>query len=260
MSRKSIQIIVLIIFCWLLLLNKGSANDQQKSFEQKQSVNLYAYHLKPPFIVDKNNKIGLYYDFADYLNKNSQHYLFETIFIPRKRIEKMLEDDNFDGLLLGVSPVWFKDKEEKKYLWTSSFYRDRDEVISSVTQPIEYSQPQSLTGHIFGGVRGFYYFGINELVATGKIKRQDTIGEAELLDMVRYKRVDAAIISRSTFDFLTVSQFDRQAFHLSEKPHDEFERRILVPHQYVTIYQHINDILNDISTDPDWHNILEQYN
>ncbi len=225
----------------------------------KQAVNIYVYHLMPPFIVDKNKHSGLYYDFADYLNRLSSDYVFETIFVPRKRLDKMLKDRQLDGVLLGVSPIWFKDKNEQKYLWTHSFYHDRDEVISHASLPIEYEQPSSFSGKVFGGVRGFYYFGLNELVASGKIKRQDTIGERELLTMLAYKRIDAAIVSRSTFEYLTAAEFDKNSFHLSAKPHDVFERRILIPRQYSEIFNYLDPIMINLEADPRWQKVLAKY-
>jgi len=77
---------------------------------QKINVDVFVYHLKPPFIVSNTNKLGLYFDFSAYLNSKTDKYHFETVFVPRKRIEIMLDSDKFEGILLGVNPVWFKDK------------------------------------------------------------------------------------------------------------------------------------------------------
>ncbi len=90
--------------------------------KQKVNVDVFVYHLKPPFIVSNTNKLGLYFDFSDYLNTKSDNYHFETFFVPRKRIETTLLSGNLNGVLLGVSPVWFDDKEETKFLWTSNVY------------------------------------------------------------------------------------------------------------------------------------------
>lgn len=226
----------------------------------KTIVNVYAYHLKPPFIINLDKKEGLYYDFVDYLNRNSDKYAFKFNFIPRKRVELLLENNTLDGILIGVNPVWFKDKSETKYLWSSRFLTDRDDVVSHATKPVEYGNNQALIGKVFGGVRGYYYYGISELIKEGKITRQDTIGEPELLSMLLLKRVDAIIISNSTFSYLTLNGFDPKFFHISKKPHDMFERRVLVPLAMKDIYSDIENLVLKSTADTEWQTAIQQYN
>ncbi|AOW77902.1 hypothetical protein A3Q34_14245 [Colwellia sp. PAMC 20917] len=97
-------------------------------------------------------------------------------------------------------------------------FTDQDEVISLENKPIEYSDPSSLENLAFGGVRGFYYYGINELVAKKRINRSDTISEQALLNMLISKRIDSAIISQSTFDYIIRQSKNRDLFHLSLNP------------------------------------------
>jgi len=227
--------------------------------EQKINVDVYVYHLKPPFIVSDTYELGLYFDFSDYLNSKSNKYHFETVFVPRKRIDIMLKNNSFNGVLLGVNPLWFKDNTETKYLWTSNFYQDQDEVVSLHEKPIEYNEANSLFGQVLGGVRGFYYFGIDELVSQGEISRVDTIGEYELLQMLMFKRIDVGIISRSTLSYLTKAKGWQNKFHVSKQPHDKYQRRILVPRHCVDIYEEIAPIVDNLANDPEWESILQKY-
>ncbi len=227
--------------------------------KQKINVDVFVYHLKPPFIVSNTNKLGLYFDFSDYLNTKSNKYHFETVFVPRKRIETMISSKKFDGILLGVNPLWFKDKAETKYLWTSNFYQDRDEIVSLPEEAFEYTTPMSLSGKILGGVRGFYYFGIDELVSKGEITRYDTIGEYELLQMIMLKRVDVGIVSRSTLKYLSKAKNWQNKFYLSQNPHDKYQRRVLVPHNNKAIYDEISPIIDNLDNDSVWQEILKKY-
>jgi polar amino acid transport system substrate-binding protein len=229
------------------------------SAEQKENVDVYVYHLKPPFIVNNSYELGLYFDFSSYLNSKSEKYHFKTIFVPRKRIESMLTMDKLDGILLGVSPVWFKDKAETKFLWTEGVYQDQDEVVSLAQNPIEYTGPKSLVGKVLGGVRGFYYYGISEKVSEGLISRHDTIGEYELLQMIMLKRVDVGIVSRSTLQYLIKAKNLQNKFYLSKQPHDKYHRRILIPHDKRAIYDEITPIIDQMSDDSYWLQILEKY-
>ncbi len=205
------------------------------------------------------NKLGLYFDFSDYLSARSEKYHFDTVFVPRKRIETMLDSGKFDGILLGVNPVWFKDKAETKYLWTGNFYQDQDEIVSLPETAFEYTDPMSLSGKVLGGVRGFYYFGIDELVNKGEISRYDTIGEYELLQMLLLKRVDVGIVSRSTLKYLSKAKNWQGNFYLSKNPHDQYQRRVLVLKKDKAIYDEISLVIDNLDNDSAWQEVLSKY-
>jgi len=243
---------LLSLFCWFIFSTQAIGKD-------KINVDVYVYHLKPPFIVSNTNMLGLYFDFSDYLNTKTDKYHFETVFVPRKRVETMLATKKLNGILLGVNPVWFKDKSETQYLWTGNIYQDKDEFVSLLESPVEYSGAESLAGKVLGGIRGFYYFGIDEQVKQGEITRYDTIGEYELLQMVLLKRIDVGIVSRSTLDYLVKAKGWQDRFYISKQPHDKFERRVLVPHDKKDIYNEIFPIINEMNKDQFWKLILKQY-
>jgi len=243
---------LLSLFCWFIFSTQAIGKD-------KINVDVYVYHLKPPFIVSNTNMLGLYFDFSDYLNTKTDKYHFETVFVPRKRVETMLATKKLNGILLGVNPVWFKDKSETQYLWTGNIYQDKDEFVSLLESPVEYSGAESLAGKVLGGIRGFYYFGIDEQVKQGEITRYDTIGEYELLQMVLLKRIDVGIVSRSTLDYLVKAKGWQDRFYISKQPHDKFERRVLVPLDKKDIYNEIFPIINEMNKDQFWKLILKQY-
>ncbi|KTF16072.1 substrate-binding periplasmic protein [Pseudoalteromonas sp. H105] len=211
-------LLFVLIICPIALAEQG-----------KFKVTVYAYHLQPPLIIDIGGQSGLYFDLVNHLNRLSNEYEFSLVYVPRKRIEVMLERNEMNGILLGVNPKWFKDKSEQKYLWTSKVFEDRDEVVSLQSAPFEYKSPNSLKGKIVGGVRGFYYAGINEAVAEGQVNRIDTVDEEALLAMLTKQRIDAAIIGRTMFEYYLSDSVKEAVFHLSAQPHDEYHRRILVP-------------------------------
>ncbi len=109
------------------------------AIEAKLLVPVYVYHQQPPYIIQFGKQTGLYFDFVERLNTLSESYHFEVIFIPRKRVERMLGSNSLDGILLGVNPKWFKDNNETKYLWSTAAFNDRDEVVSLKNKSIEFT-------------------------------------------------------------------------------------------------------------------------
>jgi len=246
-------ILIISAICLLMpLLVFGSSH-------QKKLVPSYAYRLIPPYIIDIELEIGLYYDFSRYLSQKSDTYQFHTLFVPRKRIEIYLNRNQMEGMLIGVNPIWFNDAAQKKYLWSSPIFQDQDDLISLANNKLEFNGPQSLYGKKLGGVLGFYYFGIDEAVKSGQITRDNTNSESSILSMILHQRIDAGIVSKSTFDYLVNENSWQGQFHISKQPHDKYSRHILVPHKYEELHKHIEAIARDISSDPIWQEMLRQH-
>jgi len=227
--------------------------------ETKPLVPVYVYHQQPPYIIDFKNKKGLYFEFVNRLDTLSENYRFEVVFIPRKRVERMLDDHSMDGILLGVNPKWFKDKDESKYLWSSVIFNDRDDIVSLKANPVEYSGVESLSGMVIAGVRGFYYYGINELVLAKKAKRIDTVSEPDLFIMLLKQRADVTIISKLTFNYMVKAHGWKNSFHRSVIPHDIYERRILILKNMAKIHQSLQPLIAKIQQDMTWQSTLAKY-
>ncbi|QOL26006.1 ABC transporter substrate-binding protein [Thalassotalea sp. LPB0316] len=205
------------VFFVLLCLSMSSS--------AKELIYLYTYHNKPPFIVSIEKQQGFYFDLASELSKQSADYQFQTLYIPRKRLNHIISEAQLDGIVLGVTPKWFKDPEETKYLWSDSFYRDRDEFVSLKSSPFNYLTPDSFNDKTVAAVAGFYYFGVNEAVAQSSMSRIDTVGELQVLKLIEKRRVDFGIVSYSVFKYLLKHGDVVDNFYTSPIPHDEFKRR-----------------------------------
>ena len=110
-----------------------------------------------------------------------------------------------------------------------------------------------------GGVRGFYYAGINELVAQGLVNRIDTVDEEALLTMLTKQRIDAAIIGRSMYEYYLSDSVKATVFHLSAEPHDRYHRRILVPKEQSVLFLHLQDLVTKLGYDCKWQQKMMEY-
>jgi polar amino acid transport system substrate-binding protein len=226
----------------------------------KEVIKVYTYHLKPPLVVREATKEGLYYDELNYFNKHSTEYQFELHYLPRRRLDLLVNSNSLDGLVIGVSPIWFGDKQETKYLWTTSLLNDVDEVISSGTHPFEFTTLESLNGMRVGLVRGYYYFGVSEMAQKGQLIRDDASSEDHNFKKLLADRINVAIISRSNHDFVMKHNPDFVGkFHISKKPHDQYERRIMLPLKYVKVQHVLNQILARQHRDPAWKDVMAKY-
>lgn len=242
-----------LIFC--ILLSGFQAQAQQVS----NIVYLYTYHNKPPFIVNKEKEVGLYYDLAEYLSERDKERTYVTVYLPRKRLDRMIDTGYLDGAVIGVSPVWFNDVNQTRFLWLGPLYEDRDEFVSLSATPFEFRGPDSLVGKIVAGVAGYYYFGINEAVNRRVLDRIDTIGERQVLELIAKKRADFGIVSQSVFTYLKSVGELNEAYHFSEQPHDVFLRQTFTLKTAPEIHSALQPLLENLLQDKQWRLIAERY-
>jgi polar amino acid transport system substrate-binding protein len=227
--------------------------------DSTKTIYLYTYHNKPPFVVDEELGIGLYYDLAQYLSDKDPLHTYQTNYIPRKRLDRMIEMASLDGVIIGVSPVWFDDVKQTRFLWLPSIYADRDEFVSLNTSPFEFTGPESLMGKILAGVAGYYYFGVNEAIDRRLVSRIDTIGELQVLELITLGRADFGIVSKSVFTYLNSIDDLPDVFHLSEQSHNVFLRRAFTLHQHIETYKSMLPLLESLDDDPTWQAIRAKY-
>ncbi|WP_394202118.1 ABC transporter substrate-binding protein [Shewanella waksmanii] len=235
------------------------AGQGQASDAQRQVVPLYTYHYMPPYVVDSQKQIGLFYEVARFFNQQQQEYDFQVSYIPRKRLNYQLEQHEFDGLVIGVNPVWFQDREKKKYLWTAAFMLDQDEFLSHRSKPFEYQGKASLVDKQIGGISGFRYHTVDNLVAQGLATRIDTSNESRLLKMLLKKRFDCAIVSRATTIYYQTLLKTNQELYFSSKPHDIYTRHFLAPIEAPHLHQVVETLISQLVAMKNWQQLMHQY-
>lgn len=229
------------------------------SVKAQTLVYLYTYHKKPPFIVSQVEQQGFYYDLARLLSEQSDKFNFKTIYVPRKRLDVMVQRDNFDGIVVGVSPSWFKDKKERKFLWTQGFFADRDEFVSLTSSPFEYTNIESLNGKVIGSVAGYYYYQVNEGVRNGDMERIDTVGELEVLKLIEKQRVDVGLVSNSVFKYLRKAGVVNNVFHFSKQPHDMFLRRAFTTLDNRALHQEVVNAFEELEESGKLQLVIARY-
>jgi len=226
---------------------------------QRKVMYLYTYHYMPPYVINSSEKIGLLYDIEHFFNTHQQTYQFSVSYIPRKRLNYLLNSDQFEGMVIGVNPIWFQDVKKTKYLWSEAFINDQDEIISHSNNPIEFSSKEALIGKSIGGIAGFRYHTVDTLVADGLMTRIDTANESQLINMLLKKRFDCAIVSRATTIYYQQLLNAYTPIYFSSKPHDTFTRHIFAPKQLQAEFETVISLVKQLNADPAWQNKMQQY-
>jgi len=232
---------------------------------EPKEVSFFTYHQKPPYYFpDESHKkkqehISLYQSFIDLINKAQSNYRISLKFVPRVRLENDLNSHDLDGAIIGVHPIWFKDKAKLKYLWSEPFMEDKDVIVVKSGKEFPYVSPSDLEGRTLSLSRGQYYWGVTERISEGKIKEYPTDSELQNLSMVAYNRADATIISELTATYFFNHEFSHLWFSVLDKPHDQFTRKVLFPKYLSNIFSSLNPTIEKVSNSQEWKTILDSW-
>jgi len=218
---------------------------------------VYTHYETAPFLNAQHH--GLTVDLANELTKRSVgRYEFVVQPTPRKRIDFILSDPNWQGIVPWVTSVWFRDEAQTKYAWSASLFTDADLVLSH--QPFTYVGPESLFGMRFGGVLGHRYAELEQWIAEGKIQRDDALSEIGNLKKLQAKRVDVVFISNSNWiAILAENPSLSKGIVVAKKPRNVFERKLLISPKNPQLTQYVQRTVESLRNDADWQKKVSPY-
>ncbi|NLG35675.1 MAG: transporter substrate-binding domain-containing protein [Lentisphaerae bacterium] len=222
---------------------------------------LHTYHDKAPYYspgLEDPATPGrcIYVDLAVYLNARQRAFQVRIEYLPRARLNRRLEQGDLPGGVIGVHPLWFRDKDRTRHLWTPPFMSDRDVVVVARGRAFPYAHPRDLAGKTVTLPRGLYYWGVTELIAEGKIRGEETERELQNLQKVARGRADATITSIYAFRNMAAAYGLEGQLEILPAAHDEYDRMILLPRGYEKAYAAIEPLLRGALNDPAWLDML----
>lgn len=240
------------IFCLTLFLSFANL------FASIQKITVWNYYNIPPFVIDK--KKGFAKDFVELLNKYSKgKYQFILSNIPRKRLNVYLEN-NHQGIVLFVNPIWMGKNANTKYLWTQSFLSDQNEIISSVSNKIYFKTPEELKNLTFVAIRGRKYKGFEDLLKKEEIKKFIVEKESQSLLLISLNRADVTSQPRTIVKPLIRELNLENKIFLSPTPLFKFSRHIMITRPQYKLHEFLSYFTEDLKNKKEWLTILKKYN
>lgn len=95
-------------------------------------------------------------------------------------------------------------------------------------------------GLTIGGRTGYYYKGVNDLVAKNKITRIDQPSDLKNAENLINNKIETFVMSRSSYLYRETTDFDIKPFYTAISAHDAHTRHILVSSDN----QHLIPVLN----------------
>ena len=229
----------------------------QNSEVSSRTIKIYSYQNMPPFVIAKGE--GLTYELANYLNKKlNGDYKFVVYRLPRVRADKLI-DKAESCIIPWTSPAWHGDPEATKYTWSSGYTDDANCIISPSAKPFEYKGPDSMKGKVMGGLIGYFYVGLDDLIEQGELKRIDVSQVRENFARVLSNRIDTALITESTARYLVNELNIKNKIHFSKQNHQDFCYQMMCVSLPADLVTRLKDITKDMRTDQEWLSILSRY-
>lgn len=228
-----------------------------------ETIRFLTYHNSPPFIVDKELKLGATFELADYLTQSSNgKYVFQTHVLPRKRLDKEISIE-CRCVIPWVNPLWFGDKNLEKYNWTTDYMVGSNAVVSSIHKRFEYAGPESLFGKITSTLRGTVWVGLGKHIEEGRIAHIEVDSFLSSLKLVQAGRADVSLIPTSMARYLVAENKLAGFFHFSTNPHQIFQRHFLIANSNSQkdkeLQNYIQSLMPYLKTSPEWKARMARY-
>ncbi|NHZ90382.1 hypothetical protein F2P45_15345 [Massilia sp. CCM 8733] len=221
-----------------------------------ETVQLATYYDYVPWFVPGRPSAGLNARLASRLSEMSGgRYRFVSVYIPRRRLDVLLQEGKLTMVVAWVHPRFFGDPERTRYFWTGPLMDDESLVVSPRAAPLEYDGPDSLRGKRFGAPGGHRFPDLEPLISAGEITRIDVPQIKNALQMIgAHRRLDFTVVDRSTLDALKHERvIDAALLHVASRPRTaSYQRSMLVPLDQPALYRFLHSAVALLRSDSSW--------
>jgi polar amino acid transport system substrate-binding protein len=227
------------------------------SAHSAERIMLYSQYDSPPFYLE--NGQGLTFDLAKELSQRSAgRYEFIVQITPRKRLDFIVANPKWQGIIPWVTPSWFNDEAKTHYVWSERLMRDSDLVLSA--HPILYNSPESLIGQRFGGVLGHRYGEIEALIQAGQLIREDAPSQTSNLKKMQSQRVDVIFFPHSSWSELKINSSSLTAgVFVAHKARSQYDRLLLISPNNPELIKYTLHAVEELNHDLLWKKRLSPF-
>ncbi len=239
-------------FMWAIYIHSAFGQQSHPGYV----VQVWSYYESLPFKTNESGE-GLSQDFVDLLNQHNV-YNFKLEALPRVRLNYYLSQKHA-GIVLFVNWTWMGENSKQDYFWSDPLLHDRNEIISSVNDPVQYLGPNSLVGKSFAAIRGRKYAGLDTLLNQNKIHRQQVYNESSVLMLISSGRVQTSSMARTLLMPQIKKHKLKGQIFFSDKPLFSFTRHIMTSRSLPKVHEFIQGVIKGLDQKPEWQAILKKY-
>jgi len=242
---------MVVMMCALLFGGSAMARDVEVCF----------YHAFEPFIIKTEGAVpteGLSAELVAYLNRIQSKYQFKGTLYPRKRMDQNILAGN-ECVIPWVIPSWFAPEIRDNVTWLDPYFPDSLEVLSHVDNPIDYYNPEVLTGKTVGWVAGWKWSGIDPLKESGQLKADNVASPRQNFMKLIRKRIDATLVHGASFSYFSKTILRSRNIYRSPIPHSQFSRQMFVSSKDNELIEDMQLYVQQLINDPLWQAIVAKW-
>lgn len=218
-----------------------------------ERIPLYTGYTDPP--LDAQSPGNLTAQLAAWLSERSAgRYLFVPTQLPRPELNRLVEQATWPGVVAWANPVWFRDTEEKRFLWTRALMQDADLLVSRRASPVEYlNEGHSLEGLRVGAVVGRRLAELEWLIEKGRVQRIDAARQIDNLLALKAGQVDVVMVQAISLPHFRRLLPDLDNWlHVSKQPRQTYARRLFTAANQRGLQQFLDQQVELLTQDPVW--------
>lgn len=225
-----------------------------------EPIALYTHYDSAPFAVDEPPSASSYsVRLAAWLSAQSAgRYQFVARQLPKLRLERLLAQGDWSGVVAWGNPAWFGDSQRQRFLWSRSLMRDSDLLVSRQADPVLLSTLGVGPVRRFGGIIGHRYAALETSLQSGRLLREDAQSELSNALKLRHGRIDVVLVQASSLPHLRsqFEDFDRWAY--VDKPAlVQFERYLFTSRGNGPLMTFLDQALLKLEQAPEWRELLQ---
>lgn len=218
------------------------------------------YDYAPFYSIDRNG--DLTHELAALLTRESGgRYRFVPTLLPKKRLDNMLQLQNWQGIIAWSSPRFFYDEHKDRYLWSDALLQESALVISHIDAPVDFKGMESLRGKVLGTILNQRYVDVEDMFASRQLRRSDAPSMESNVRKLLLKRVDVVFISSSALGGLRhrIPGLESQLY-IAAQPRDQFSRHLMLTRGLPPeVISYVQRMAAQLDHNPAWRDILVRH-
>lgn len=225
-----------------------------------EKISLYSHYTTAPFAVEGvPPQLSYTVRLAAWLTAQSAgRYLFEVRQMPRLRLNRIVAQADWQGVVAWANPLWFADPERQRFLWSSALMTDRNVLVSRQVDHVLFPVQEPALPLRLGGISGHFYADLEPFIQRGLLLREDAQNDLSNVLKLQHGRVDIVVVQASSLAYLhtQMTDFDQWA-SVSPTLQPSYQRYLFTSTANPQLMAFLQQALLQLAQAPEWAALRE---
>ena len=225
-----------------------------------EKISLYSHYTTAPFAVEGvPPQLSYTVRIAAWLTAQSAgRYLFEARQMPRLRLNRIVAQADWQGVVAWANPLWFADPERQRFLWSSALMSDRNVLVSRQVDHVLFPVQEPAQPLRLGGISGHFYADLEPFIQRGLLLREDAQNDLSNVLKLQHGRVDIVVVQASSLAYLhtQMADFDQWA-SVSPTLQPSYQRYLFTSNSNPQMMAFLQQALLQLAQAPEWAALRE---